>query len=160
MHLMVVWLNRAMQQSQRIVRSTATRCLRCARGASAVEFALVTPLFMAMVFGIIMFGSYLAVIHGVQQLAAEAARISIAGLSDSERGDLARNYVTAHAAAYPLIVPAQVSVNAAASQSDANVFVVTVNYDASGLFIYSLPAFVPLPSSAIARTAAIPRGGY
>jgi Flp pilus assembly protein TadG len=142
------------------VRTIVRRCLRCVRGASAVEFALVTPLFLAMVFGIIMFGSYLAVIHGVQQLAAEAARTSIAGLSDSERGDLARNYVTAHAAAYPLIVPAQVSVNAAASPSDANVFVVTVNYDASGLFIYSLPSFVPVPSSAIARSAAIPRGGY
>lgn len=149
-----------MQRFVRPVRATAHQCLRCVRGASAVEFALVTPLFMAMVFGIIMFGSYLAVIHGVQQLAAEAARTSIAGLSDTERGDLARNYVTAHAAAYPLITPAQVSVNAAASPADANVFVVTVNYDASGLFIYSLPAFVPVPSSAIARSAAIPRGGY
>ena len=149
-----------MQRSRRSVRTIAKQCLRCTRGASAVEFALVTPLLLAMVFGIIMFGSYLAVIHGVQQLAAEAARTSIGGLSDTERGDLARNYVTAHASAYPLITPAHVSVNAAASPSDANVFVVTVNYDASSLFIYSLPAFVPVPSSAIARSAAIPRGGY
>lgn len=142
------------------LRAQVRSFLRCGSGASAVEFALVTPLFLAMVFGIIMFGSYLAVIHGVQQLAAEAARTSVAGLTDSERGDLARGYVTTNAASYPLIAPAQVSVNAAASPSDANVFVVTVNYDASGLFIYSLPAFVPVPSSAIARSAVIPRGGY
>lgn len=143
-----------------LIRTHLRTFARCKRGASAVEFALVTPLFLAMLFGILMFGSYLAVIHGVQQLAAEAARTSVAGLTDTERGDLARSYVTANAASYPLIAPAQVSVNAAASPSDANVFVVTVNYNASGLFIYSLPAFVPVPSSAIARTAAIPRGGY
>lgn len=146
--------------SHPLFRTLVRKLVRCRRGASAVEFALVTPLFLAMVFGIVAFGSYLAVIHGVQQLAAEAARTSVAGLTDTERGDLARSYVTANAAAYPLIAPAQVSVNAAASPSDANVFVVTVNYDASGLFIYSLPAFVPVPSSAIARSAAIPRGGY
>lgn len=143
-----------------LIRTAVRLFPRCMRGASAVEFALVTPLFLAMVFGIIMFGSYLAVIHGVQQLAAEAARTSVAGLSDSERGDLARGYVTANAASYPLIAPSQVSVNAAASPADANVFVVTVNYNASGLFIYSLPAFVPVPSPAIARSAVIPRGGY
>ena len=39
-------------------------------------------------------------------------------------------------------------------------FVVTVNYDASNMFIYSLPSFVPAPPSTIVRTAAIPRGGY
>jgi hypothetical protein len=33
-------------------------------------------------------------------------------------------------------------------------------YDASGMFIYSLPTFVPAPSSTIVRSAAIPRGGY
>ena len=134
--------------------------VRCKRGASAVEFALVTPLFLAMVFGIVLFGSYLAVIHGVQQLAAEAARVSIAGLSDTERGNLARNYVTANAASYPLIAPSKLGVVAAASAADANVFVVTVNYDASQMFFYSLPKFVPVPSSAIVRSAAIPRGGY
>ncbi len=133
---------------------------RCTRAASAVEFALVTPLFLAMVFGIVMFGSYFAVIHGVQQLAAEAARVSIAGLNDTERGNLARNYVTANAATYPLITPAKLGVTAAVSSGDANVFVVTLNYDASQMFIYALPSFVPVPSPAIVRSAAIPRGGY
>ncbi len=36
---------------------------------------------MAMLFGIITYDSYLVVVHGVEQLAAEAARSSIAGLS-------------------------------------------------------------------------------
>lgn len=151
---MVVWLNRAMMPF------VISRLHRCNRAASAVEFALVMPLFMAMLFGIVLFGGYLAVIHGVQQLAAEAARTSVAGLSDTERGDLARGYVTANAASYPFIAPAQVSVRAAASASDANVFVVTVTYDASNLFIYALPRVVPMPSPNIVRSAVIPRGGY
>jgi Flp pilus assembly protein TadG len=113
-----------------------------------------------MVFGIIMYGSYLAVIHGVQQLAAEAARSSVAGLSESERSSLANSYITGNVNSYPLINPAKLTVNAATSGSDANVFIVSVNYDASGMFIYSLPTFVPAPSSTIVRSAAIPRGGY
>lgn len=129
-------------------------------GAIAVEFAMIAPVFLMMVFGIIMYGSYLAVVHGVQQLAAEAARSSVAGLSESERSTLANGYVTGNVNSYPLIDPAQLTVNAATSGSDANVFVVTVNYNASGMFIYSLPTFVPTPSSTIVRSAAIPRGGY
>lgn len=129
-------------------------------GAIAVEFAIIAPVFLMMVFGIIMYGSYLAVIHGVQQLAAEAARSSVAGLSESERSSLANSYIIGNVNSYPLINPARLTVNAATSGSDANVFIVSVNYDASGMFIYSLPTFVPAPSSTIVRSAAIPRGGY
>ncbi len=129
-------------------------------GASAVEFAMVVPSLLLMVFGIVMFGSYLAVVHGVQQLAAEAARSSVAGLSETERSSLANAYVTGNVNSYPLITASRVTVNAATSPSDSNVFLVTVNYDASNMFIYSLPSFVPAPPSTIVRTAAIPRGGY
>jgi len=133
---------------------------RAHTGASAVEFALVLPVFLMLVFGIVMFGAYLAMVHDVQQLAAEAARTSVAGLNETERKSLATSYVTQNAASYPLIVPAHLSVNAATSGSDPNVFIVTVNYDASNTFIYSLPSFVPAPPPVIVRSAAIPRGGY
>jgi Flp pilus assembly protein TadG len=140
--------------------SILDRFRRAQHGASAVEFALILPAFLAIVFGIVMFGSYLAVVHGVQQLAAEAARSSVAGLSESERSRLANDYVTDNAGAYILIDPSHLTVDAATSASDANVFTVTVRYDASGMFIYSLPSFVPSPPSIVERAAAIPRGGY
>lgn len=145
---------------KRARKTTAGRFLAARDGAIAVEFAMIAPVFLMIVFGIIMYGSYLAVIHGVQQLAAEAARSSVAGLNESERSALANSYVTGNVNSYPLINPAHLTVNAATSGSDANVFVVTVNYDASGMFIYSLPTFVPAPSPTIVRSAAIPRGGY
>jgi Flp pilus assembly protein TadG len=135
------------------------RFVRCQRAAGAVEFALLVPLFLTFVFGIVVFGSYLAMVHGVQQLAAEAARSSVAGLTNSERNSLATSYVSANAATYPLLAPAHLTVNAAPSASNANVYVVTVNYDASTSFIYHMP-FVPAPSSTIVRSAAIPYGGF
>ena len=131
----------------------------CCRGATAVEFAILAPVFLVLVFGIVVFGSYLTMVHGVQQLAAEAARSSIAGMNDGERNSLATNYVTANASTYPLLMANALSVNAAASAGDANVYVVTVNYDASQSFIYQLP-FVPSPPSTIVRSASIPYGGF
>jgi Flp pilus assembly protein TadG len=106
--------------------SILDRFRRAQHGASAVEFALILPAFLAIVFGIVMFGAYLAVVHGVQQLAAEAARSSVAGLSEGERSRLANDYVTDNAGAYILIDPSHLTVDAATSASDANVFTVTV----------------------------------
>lgn len=142
------------------IRAVRGRLIRCCRAASAVEFALVMPLFAVLVFGIVVFGSYLAAVHGVQQLAAEAARVSVAGLNDGERRALATQYVAANADAYPLIAPTHLAVSAATSASAERVFVVTVDYDASNLFIFALPRFVPAPPSRIVRQAAIPFGGY
>ena len=53
------------------------------RATSAVEFAFIAPVFLTLIFGLVAFGSYLGIVHGVQQLTAEAARASIAGLSDA-----------------------------------------------------------------------------
>jgi Flp pilus assembly protein TadG len=132
---------------------------RCRRGASAVEFALLLPLFLMLVFGIVLFGSYLTMVHDVQQLAAEAARSSVAGLTNSERNSPATTYVTLNASAYPLLTPSNLTVMAAPSTHAANVYVVTVNYNAAGSFILSLP-FVPTPATTIVRSASIPYGGF
>lgn len=123
------------------------------RATSAAEFARVMPLLLMLMSGIVVYGAYLAV---VQQLAAEAERSSTAGPSDAERSSLARSCVT-DASSYPLIVPAHLAVDAATFSSDANVFV-TVNNNTAGLFIFTLPSFVPAPQSPIARSAANPRG--
>jgi Flp pilus assembly protein TadG len=134
--------------------------LKDTRATSAIEFAIVFPLFLILLFGIIIFGSYLATVHGVQQLAAEAARSSVAGLSDTERASIAQSYVTQNVQYYPLILPNRVSVSASAAAGNPNVFVVTVSYDDSTSFIYFLPQFVPAPPPNIVETAAIPRGGF
>ena len=75
MPLKVVCANTLMTGSE---HQTIIQRFRLAHGgASAVEFALILPAFLAIVFGIVVFGAYLATVHGVQQLAAEAGISSI-----------------------------------------------------------------------------------
>ncbi len=86
-----------MKQARKFIGRFGVRKFLTARdGAIAVEFAMIAPIFLMIIFGILIYGSYLAVIHGVQQLAAEAARSSIAGLNETERSSLANAYVTSN----------------------------------------------------------------
>jgi Flp pilus assembly protein TadG len=140
------------------MHTTAFR--KCQRASSAVEFALVFPLFLAAFFGIITYGSYLAAAHSVQQLAAEAARAAIGGLTDTERLTLAQSTVDIGSPSYPLITKSQLSVTDAATDAATLTFRVTLRYDASGMFVFTLPSFVPGPNPVIIRSAAIQRGGY
>jgi Flp pilus assembly protein TadG len=133
--------------------------IACRKAAAAVEFALVIPVFL-MMFGIISFGAYLTVVHGVQQLAAEATRAAVAGLSDDERVTLAQNNIASNVAAYPLITSGRLTLTRAATDPSSNNFSVTLRYDASNMFVFNLPSFVPAPPSMVVRSASIQRGGY
>lgn len=132
----------------------------CRKAAAAVEFALVIPIFLMMLFGIVSFGAYLTVVHGVQQLAAEATRAAVAGLSDDERVALAQNNIAGNVGSYPLISSGRLSLTSAATDPTSNNFSVTLRYDASNMFVFNLPSFVPAPSPVVVRSASIQRGGY
>ena len=141
-------------------RNALLRVKNDTRGASAVEFAIVAPVFMMLVLGIIGYGSYLATVHSVQQLAAEAARASVAGVSDSERTSLAQSAVDSSIASYSLLKASRLSVASATTDVATSTFTVTLRYNANDNFIFALPQSIPMPSSTIARSAAIQRGGY
>lgn len=134
--------------------------LRDSSGASAIEFALVAPVLIVLAVGILVYGLYFGTAHSVQQLAADAARASVAGLSDTERTSIAQTHVATNAASYPLIAPDKITVAAGPLDADANQFEVTVEYDASELPIFGLDQLVPVPSPTIRRTSTIRRGGY
>lgn len=127
------------------------------RAVSAVEFALIAPVLILLVFGIVSFGTILATYNGVQQLAAEAARSSIAGLSNAERAQLAQAYVTQNVKAYPFIDPNKVQVT---TSSQSMTFQVTVAYDMSGSYVFTLGKLIPLVTPVVQRSAAIQFGGY
>ncbi len=62
------------------------------RGAAAVEFALVVPILLILVFGIVNFGQYLSVRQAATQAAAEGARaaaVTIAGGDAAANGEAA-----------------------------------------------------------------------
>jgi Flp pilus assembly protein TadG len=129
-------------------------------GASALEFAIVLPVFLLIVLGILTYGIYLGSVHSVEQLAADAARASVAGLSDSEHVQIATQHVTTNAGDYPLLNASKIAVEAGASPSDASQFRVMVRFDASDLPIWIMSGIVPMPDRVIERTSIIKRGGF
>ncbi|MBO6719103.1 MAG: pilus assembly protein [Rhizobiaceae bacterium] len=130
-----------------------------ASGTSAVEFALLCPLFFLFFFGLTAYGIYLGASHSIQQIAAEAARASIAGLDADERTSLALHYISANASHYPLIDPTRVTAQARAGEDDPAQFVVSVSFDARALPIWSLFPGLPLPGTRIEHRSTIRIGG-
>ena len=74
---------------RRLRRRSAPNGWTCRRGSSAVEFALVAPVLFLLFAGIAVFGICLGAAHNLRQIAAEAARASVAGVTDAERANLA-----------------------------------------------------------------------
>ncbi|MEZ0495676.1 TadE/TadG family type IV pilus assembly protein [Sphingomonas sp. IW22] len=64
---------------------------RC--GATLVEFALLAPILLILLLGILAYGQYILTAHTLQQLANDAARAAIVGRSQDERHALARESV-------------------------------------------------------------------
>ncbi len=127
-------------------------------GVSAIEFAIVAPVFILLLVGILAYGLYFGLVHSVQQLAADAARAAVAGLTAEERRSIAEARVASGAETYMLIRPDQLVT--VAEEGGADSFAVRLTYDASHLGIWGLDGLLPLPSPVIRRAAVIRRGGY
>ncbi len=127
-------------------------------GASAVEFAILAPLFLVVLFTMTAYGIYFGAALSVEQIAADAARYSVAGLTTDERSTLAREYVSQATFDNPLIDRQNLKVDVEADPEAPDQFVVSVSYDADKLPIWDLFSF-PLPSRQIRRFATIRIGG-
>lgn len=76
---------------------------RSDRGAAAVEFALVVPLFVALVFGILSYGWMLSYRQGISQAAAEGVRamaVSVSPVGSTAPADRAREAVNRSLSSY------------------------------------------------------------
>ncbi|RWA68586.1 MAG: pilus assembly protein [Mesorhizobium sp.] len=63
-------------------------------GTSAVEFAMLVPIFILLLLGMVAYGIYFGASHSVQQIAADAARKAIAGLDQTERQALVTDFIS------------------------------------------------------------------
>ncbi|GJD57412.1 TadE/TadG family type IV pilus assembly protein [Methylobacterium dankookense] len=140
-------------------------CLRlCARilrrrdGAAAVEFSLIAPLLLAILLGIMAFGSFLGFAHSLQTVASEAARAAVAGLDPAERITIATAAAQRSIATSPLLRPNAVSIEAGQDAADPDLFTVTLRYDLNATLLSLIPPLLPVPK-ALSRTASIRRGG-
>lgn len=127
---------------------------------SAIEFALIAPVLLLMMFGIIAYGYIFGVYHNLQQMASEAARASVAGLNDVERDMLARAFIGANARSYPLLDPAKLRVATVPGGLSNQSFEVAVAYDMSQTVFQRLAELVALPPLQVERRAVVQRGGY
>lgn len=140
-------------------KNIRSRLWKDVSGTAAIEMAIVFPIFLMVVFGIVVFGIYIGATHSTQQLAADAARASISGLDAREREALAVDYVKRNAANYALVFADSIDVKASPSPENPDDFKVVVSYDASALPIWGFSAFVAGPMQTIERTAVVHRGG-
>ena len=129
----------------------------CHRGGAAIEFAIVAPLFILTLLTLAAYGIYLSTAHAVQQIAADSARIAVAGLSENERRALARDYIGSAALDYPFIDAAKLEV-AVGDDAEPGQFTVRLAYDATGLPIWNLFTFT-MPDTRIERYSTIRIGG-
>jgi Flp pilus assembly protein TadG len=136
-----------------LLRAMLSRC----DGSSAIEFAMVAPILILLMFGMAIYGKVLANYIAVQQLAAEAARASVGGLTNSERATLATSYVSNNLASYPLLNPSLLTI---ATNPQSNVFQVKVTYNMASDPMLQIAGSVPLPGTTLIGSAAVQNGGY
>ena len=130
-----------------------------AAGTTAIEFAMLAPIFILLLLGMVAYGIYFGASHSVQQIAADAARTAIAGLNQTERQTLVTNFIANDVSGYPFVDPKKLKVNAQDSVADGSQFVVSVTYDARNLPIWNLFQSLPLPGTTIQRQSTIRVGG-
>lgn len=139
----------------------ATADLRPDSGLAAVEFILIAPLFLAILFGMfiygVSFGAWLAVRHA----AAEGARAAVAGLNETERKTLGEAAVDAIFAGFdPVFKPSLMQREAQVVPGNNRLFEVTVTYDLTGYDLAKYSNLLPLPPTRISATSIVPNGGY
>lgn len=133
---------------------TAPKFGRATQGSTAVEFSLLAPVLMLLVFAIIGFCVVLATASGLQQLAAEAARASVGGLSDGERAQIVQAFVVAHAGAYPFLDLPRLTVATTALTAPA-AFQVSLGYDLTSGIVGMVSGLIPALPTHLQRSAVV-----
>ncbi|WP_395651886.1 TadE family protein [Brevundimonas sp.] len=126
-------------------------------GSAAIEFALVAPMLVLLLAGMVVYGGWFWLAQSVQSLATESARAALGGMDDAERRDLASAFVAREATTGSGLDPALVTTTVT---SDAEAVRVSVSYDAHAHPILQLAGPLPKPPTLIERTAVVRIGGY
>lgn len=126
---------------------------------AAIEFAMLFPLFLLLFLGMVAYGIYFGASHSVQQIAADAARVAIAGLDETERRAMVTNFITRNASGYVFVDAGKLTAETYDNTDDGSQFVVAIRYDARNLPIWNLLPGLPMPAMTIARQSTIRVGG-
>ncbi|MCJ2012221.1 TadE/TadG family type IV pilus assembly protein [Methylobacterium sp. J-076] len=131
----------------------------CRRGGAAVEFALIAPMLISLFAAITVLGIFIGAAQNLRLVTAEAARASIAGITDAERASIARDTVMRSLANGAMFKPGSVAVQVGTDAGDPNVTVVTVTLDATTLGLGLFSRILPQLPNALTSTVSVRRGG-
>lgn len=134
--------------------------LACEKGIAALEFALVAPALLMLVFAIIIYAFWFSALMGVRHAAAEGARAAMAGLSTAERTTLARERAQTVIDGYGSLLSSGSAPRIEAAADGTGMFRVRVRYDMSGSALLRYAAFIPMPSTSIDATVLVTNGSY
>ncbi|ASM74930.1 MULTISPECIES: TadE/TadG family type IV pilus assembly protein [Roseobacteraceae] len=136
------------------MKRTARHFLKGEDGATAVEFVLVLPILLSMVFGIICFGQYFAIANSLQQLAAEAARYSAIGITTTERENLANAFITNAGARFTFLGQDKMARTITTfSGTDPDGIQVSLSYDLQGSAVDVASGFLGLELTTLTRSS-------
>lgn len=141
------------------MRKYLKKCIVHSGGSSAVEFAIVFPLFVLVTLSMIGYGIYLSAATSIQQVAADAARTAIAGLTLDERQRLANDFVRAALEDRAFINPGKIETSVFEDPLNAGKLTVRLDYDAENLPIWNLFSFAMPQNEIISRTSIVRIGG-
>lgn len=127
------------------------------KGSAAIEFAIVGPVMILLLMGMVVYGGWFWLAQSVQTLATESARAAVGGLDAAEQERLARDFITREAQAGAGLDPAALGVSVS---SDTTAIRVQVSFDVSHHPLMAMAAVLPPPPSVIRRTAVVRTGGY
>ncbi|HEX7873308.1 MAG TPA: TadE/TadG family type IV pilus assembly protein [Sphingobium sp.] len=122
-----------------------------ARGAVLIEAAILLPILLMMLVGMINYGLWFMAAHAIQQAANEGARASLAGIDAGERQTLAGDAVRQSVGAAGVVNPTLVTTSSAVS---GDYYTVTVSYNVSKAAFF-VTALLPMPAGPIQRASVV-----
>ena len=127
---------------------------------AALEFALLAPALLMLVFAIIIYSFWFSALLGVRHAAAEGARAAMAGLSAGEHTTLARTRAQAVIDGYGALLSSGGTPSVEAQPDGRGLFKVQVRYDMSRSRLIRYANFIPLPSTTLGATVTVTNGSY
>lgn len=140
--------------------STIKEWTRSRSGVSAVEFALLSPIFIGLLLGIVTFGIHFGAANSVQQLCSDIARAAVAGIDEAERTEIAEAYLHENIRKYALLTEEGLTLEVADSATEPMQFDVALEYDASGLPSHVWTKMFAAPPVTIRSVATVKHGGF
>lgn len=129
------------------------------RGSVALEFAVLAPILLTLIFAIISFGIQFGARLVATQAASEGARASVAGLTAAERTSLANTAVTTMLTRYGGFASARQVVVTPVGNPVTRMDV-SVTLDISAFGLQRLAAFVPVMSDRPSATVSVQVGNF